>query len=65
MIENIAAHMATLGDVEAEKFLVWHFDVEWGRLTEQGVAENEIEKYVYTTARAVWSRLHKMRAGAA
>jgi hypothetical protein len=65
MINTIAAHMATLSDAEAEKFLVFHFDVEWGRLTEQGISEQEIEKYVFTTARAVWSRLRRIRVGAA
>jgi hypothetical protein len=65
MIRNIAKHMAHLGDAEAERYLVWHFDVEWGRLIECGVSEEEIETYIFTTPRAIWSLLSKIRAGAA
>jgi hypothetical protein len=65
MIKNIARYMAQLPDAEAESYLVRHFDVEWGRLIECGVSDEEIEKYIFTTARAIWSLLSKIRAGAA
>jgi hypothetical protein len=66
MIETIAAHMATLGEVEARRFLVFHFEVvELSRLVEQGVSDPEIDRYIFTTARAIWSRVRKIQAGAA
>jgi hypothetical protein len=65
MINRIAEHMAQLGDLDAEKYLVWHFDVEWDRLTEYGVAEEEIEFHIVVTARAIWSLMYKIQAGAA
>jgi len=65
MVDNLAAHMATLDDVEAEEFLVFHFTVEDRRLTEQGIPDPEIEKYIFETARAIWARLRTIKAGVA
>ena len=65
MVRNVARQMASLSDAEAEEYLVWHFDVEWGRLTEYGVAEEEVERYITTTARAIWSLMYKIQQGAA
>lgn len=65
MVDNIAAYMATLDDVKAEEFLISHFEIEDRRLTAQGISDPEIEKYIFTTARAVWSRLRTVKAGVA
>jgi hypothetical protein len=65
MVNAIAARMATLDDVKAEEFLVSHFEIEDRRLTAQGIPDPEIEKYIFTTARAVWSRLRTIKAGVA
>jgi hypothetical protein len=66
LIEGIAAYMATLGEVEARNFLVFHFEVvELSRLVEQGISNAEIDSYIFTTARAIWARVRKIQAGAA
>jgi hypothetical protein len=62
MVENIARLLNDLSDDAADQFLVEHFDIEWDRLTAQGVSEPEIEKYIFTTARAIWLRLRKAGA---
>jgi hypothetical protein len=65
IINNIASHMATLDDATEEEFLIFHFEIEERRLIEQGIAEPEIDRYIFETARAIWARLRKIRKGAA
>ncbi|WP_315747581.1 MULTISPECIES: hypothetical protein [unclassified Bradyrhizobium] len=66
MIECIAAHMATLGELQAREFLVFHFEVvELSRLIDQGISDAEIDSYIFTTARAIWARVRRIQAGAA
>jgi Family of unknown function (DUF6074) len=65
VVESVAAILATVSDADAEQFMVSHLDVEWGRLEAFGVPENEIERHIFTTARAIWMRMRTIGAGVA
>jgi hypothetical protein len=65
MVQTIAKHLATMSGAKAEEFLIWHFNLEWDRLTRYGMSEQDVESYIGAAARAIWSLLHEIQAGAA
>jgi hypothetical protein len=55
IVEFIAAEMGKQpSDDGAEEYLIDHLNIEWGRLSFLGIADNEKDRYCHDFALAAW-----------
>lgn len=55
IVAFIAAEMRKRPSADdAEKFLIEHLDIEWGRLAGPGITDAEIEQHCHAFAKAAW-----------